>query len=48
LKEHEVWVCTRWGWSHDNGTQRVVCFQWQVKDCSKRLYPNICKLEGRK
>lgn len=44
LKEDEVWSCVRWKWnSQDYVTRQAVCLEWQKKDCSKRLYKEICK-----
>jgi hypothetical protein len=49
LKDDEIWICTRWGWVYvDVHIQQVKCFEWQIKDCSKRLHKQLCKLEGRK
>jgi len=33
-----TWVCVRW--------QPTGCLEWIKKDCSNRLYKEICKLSG--
>lgn len=43
-KEPPVYECVKWGWTGDVNNRKVVCYEWKLKDCSKRLYPNICKL----
>ena len=43
-----TWACVRWTWTGDVYDRRAVCVEWQKKDCSRRLHPEICKLEGRK
>ena len=44
LKKDEVWVCDRWQWVGDPIDNRVVCISWVKKDCSNRLYKEICKM----
>lgn len=48
LKNEEILVCVKWKWVEINGVKQVACLSWQVRDCSKRLYKEICKLEGKK
>jgi hypothetical protein len=43
-----TWACVRWTWTGDVYDRQVICVEWQKKDCSRRLHPEICKLEGRK
>ena len=43
LKKDEVWVCVRWQWDGLPVDGRVNCVGWAKKDCSNRLYPEICK-----
>ena len=44
-KQDEAWTCIRWRWSSDDTFKRAVCIEWKKKDCSKRLYKEICKKE---
>jgi hypothetical protein len=38
--------CIKWTWDQqDINTRRVICLKWEKKDCSKRLYKEICKAE---
>jgi hypothetical protein len=46
LKKSQVWVCVRWQWSGAPFEGRVTCVEWAKKDCSNRLYPEICKRGG--
>ena len=46
LKKDQVRVCVRWQWAGPPVEGRVTCIEWAVKDCSNRLYPEICKLSG--
>ena len=46
LKKDEAWVCVRWIWAGAPVDGRVNCVEWAKKDCSKRLYPEICKRGG--
>ena len=46
LKKDEVMICQRWQWSGPAYEGRVVCIEWVKKDCSQRLYKEICKLGG--
>ena len=43
LKPNEVKVCARWMWTGDVFNRRVYCIEWVIKDCSNRLYIDICK-----
>ena len=43
LKPDEAWVCARWMWVGDVFDRKVYCVQWVIKDCSNRLYKDICK-----
>jgi hypothetical protein len=45
IKE-KVLVCIRWQWVGPPVEGRVTCIEWIYKDCSNRLYPEICKLGG--
>ena len=46
LKKDEVWKCVRWQWAGAPGQSQVNCVEWAKRDCSTRLYPDICKLSG--
>lgn len=37
--------CVRWKWTGDVFGRKVYCVEWNKKDCSKRLYKEICKQE---
>jgi hypothetical protein len=39
-----VWICERWQSSGDVFERKVVCIKWIQKDCSNRMYKEICKL----
>ena len=41
-----VWVCVRWQSIGDVYNRTVYCLEWKKKDCSDRLYPEICKHGG--
>ena len=43
LKKDEVWLCVRWQWTGAPVDGGVTCVAWAKKDCSNRLYPEICK-----
>ena len=44
--DDSAWACVRWTWTGDVYNRRVVCVEWQKKDCASRLYPEICKRGG--
>ena len=46
LKKDEVLICIRWKWSNTPQEGKVDCVEWVKKDCSNRLYPEICKRGG--
>lgn len=46
LKKDEAWVCVRWQWVYTALEQKVNCVEWAIKDCSNRLYPELCKRGG--
>jgi len=46
LKKDEVWLCVRWQWTTTPVEGKTNCVQWAKKDCSNRLYPEICKRGG--
>jgi len=46
LKKDEVWSCVRWQWTTTPVEGKVNCVEWAKKDCSNRLYPEICKRGG--
>jgi hypothetical protein len=46
LKKDEVWACVRWQWTTTPVEGKVNCVEWVKKDCSNRLYPEICKRGG--
>lgn len=39
-----TWICERWQWSGDVFERKMFCVKWIKKDCSNRLYKEICKL----
>lgn len=39
-----TWICERWQSSGDVFERKVVCVKWVKKDCSNRMYKEICKL----
>lgn len=44
-KDKDVtWVCVRWQWTGDGSNRTIYCLEWKKKDCSNRLYKDICKL----
>jgi hypothetical protein len=43
LKPNEARVCARWMWTGDVFDRKVYCVEWVIKDCSNRLYIDICK-----
>jgi len=45
-KKDQVWVCVRWQWAGAPVDGGVTCVAWAKKDCSNRLYPEICKRGG--
>jgi hypothetical protein len=45
-KVDEILVCVRWQWTGDVFNRKVYCVEWIKKDCSKRLYKDICKTGG--
>lgn len=45
-KKDEARVCVRWQWASSPGEGKVSCVEWAKKDCSNRLYPEICKKGG--
>jgi hypothetical protein len=42
-KPDEARVCARWMWTGDVFERKVYCVEWVIKDCSNRLYVDICK-----
>jgi hypothetical protein len=45
-KVDEILICVRWQWTGDVFNRKVYCVEWIKKDCSKRLYKDICKTGG--
>lgn len=45
-KKDEVQVCVRWRWASTALEGKVECIEWAKKDCSNRMYKEICKLSG--
>lgn len=41
-----VSICVRWQWTGDVFNRTVHCIEWKKKDCSDRLYTDICKRGG--
>jgi hypothetical protein len=46
LKKDEAWVCVKWQRASSAIDSKVNCVEWAKKDCSNRLYPEICKKGG--
>jgi len=46
LKKDEVWLCVRWQWKNTPFEGKTNCIEWAKKDCSNRMYPEICKRGG--
>ena len=46
LKKDEALICVKWQWVSSAIDGNVNCVEWSKKDCSKRLYPEICKRGG--
>jgi hypothetical protein len=46
LKKDQARVCVRWQWAETALEQKVRCVEWAIRDCSNRLYPEICKRGG--
>jgi hypothetical protein len=46
LKKDQARVCVRWQWVETALEQKVKCTEWATRDCSNRLYPDICKRGG--
>lgn len=44
LKKDEVWVCDNWQLVGNPIEKQTVCLSWVKKDCSNRMYKEICKL----
>lgn len=44
-KKDETLKCVRWRWIGDVFERKVYCIEWAKKDCSQRLYKEICKQE---
>jgi len=45
-KINEILVCVKWQWTGDVFNRKVYCVEWVKRDCSKRLYKDICKAGG--
>lgn len=45
-KKDQARVCVRWQWVETALEQKVKCVEWATRDCSNRLYPDICKRGG--
>ena len=41
----ETYRCLKWTWRGDVYERKVYCLEWVKKDCSKRLYKEICSKE---
>ena len=44
-EDNTVLKCVRWRWTGDVFERKVYCVEWIKKDCSQRLYKEICKQE---
>ena len=45
-KKDEALICIRWQWQSSAIDGKVICVEWAKKDCSNRLYPELCKKGG--
>ena len=45
-KKAEALVCIRWQWRGEPVNGKSTCIEWAKKDCSNRLFPELCKLGG--
>lgn len=45
-KKDQARACVRWQWVETALEQKVKCVEWATRDCSNRLYPEICKRGG--
>lgn len=45
-KKDEAYICVRWRWTNTVFEGKVICVEWAKKDCSNRLYPELCKKGG--
>jgi hypothetical protein len=39
-----TFICERWQWTGDVFERKVYCVKWIKKDCSNRMYKELCKL----
>jgi hypothetical protein len=39
-----TWMCEKWQWSGDVFERKIMCIKWIKKDCSNRMYKELCKL----
>ena len=39
-----TWICEKWQWTGDVFERKVYCVKWIKKDCSNRMYKELCKL----
>ena len=46
LKKDQVQICVRWQWTGTPYDSKVICVEWATRDCSNRMYPEICKRGG--
>jgi hypothetical protein len=40
----EVKYCVRWAWTGDIYNRQVRCVEWATRDCSNRLYKELCRI----
>jgi hypothetical protein len=43
---NKKWVCRTWQWEGSVYNRKVYCVEWVKRDCSNRLYKDICKYGG--
>jgi hypothetical protein len=43
-KGDSAYECVKWTWTDYGNVRKVYCLEWKKKDCSDRLYKNLCKL----
>lgn len=42
----EKWICRTWQWEGSIYNRKAYCVEWVKRDCTNRLYKDICKYGG--
>jgi hypothetical protein len=45
-KKDEALICVKWRWAYTAFEGKSICVEWIKKDCSNRLYTELCKKGG--